>query len=140
MLIPKDDPGRPIEVPEGFDQKPAGAAVGDDGTVACVGCRQRIPLDRADIVGQGYRCARCSHQASVNALVTGRSDISAHLDGDQRRALHASGVKLVVSGLALIVLGVVVVAVIPEAIKALGVSIGGLALASLGYTRMRAAR
>jgi hypothetical protein len=95
MFIPKDDPGRPIEVPAGFDQKPAGAAVGDDGTVACVACRQRIPLANADIVGQGYRCARCSHQASVNALATGRSDVGAHLDANQRAELHASGVKLV---------------------------------------------
>jgi uncharacterized protein (DUF697 family) len=45
-----------------------------------------------------------------------------------------------VDGLALIVLGIVVVAAMPEFIKALGISIGGVALASLGYTRMRAAK
>lgn len=140
MFIPKDDPGRPIEVPDGFDQKPAGAAVGDDGMVACVVCRTRLPLASADIVGQGYRCPRCSHQASVNALATGRSDVASHLDQAQREALHASGVKLVLTGLAMIVIGIAVVVVMPEFIKAIAISIGGVAMASLGYTRMRAAR
>lgn len=76
----------------------------------------------------------------MNALATGRSDVGAHLDARQREALHASGVKLVVTGIAMIVLGIVVVAAMPEFVKALGISIGGVALASLGYTRMRAAR
>jgi hypothetical protein len=135
----REDPGRPIEIPAGFDQKPAGAAVRDDGSVTCVTCNARIPLAQADIVGQGYRCTRCSAQANVNALA-GRSDVSAHLDDAQRAGLHRSGVRLLVGGLALIALGAVILVVLPRAMKALGLCIGGLALASLGVTRMRAAR
>jgi hypothetical protein len=135
----REDPGRPIEIPEGFDQKPAGAAVSDDGMVACVTCRTRVPLAQADIVGQGYRCARCSQQASVNALA-GRSDVGAHLDRAQREGLHRSGVQLLLGGLAMIAGGIIIVVIIPAAIKAIGLSVGGLAVASLGVTRMRAAR
>lgn len=139
MFISDDDPGLPVEVPVGLDQKPAGAAVGDDGTVACVACRQRLPLAQADIVGQGYRCARCSQQASVAALAVGASDASAHLDDAQREGLHRSGVQLLISGLAIIALSIIIL-VTMQTLDAIAVFAAGLFAASLGVTRMRAAR
>lgn len=143
MFNPEDDPGLPVEVPVGFDQKPAGAAVGDDGMVACVTCRQRLPLAQADVVGQGYRCPRCSQQASVAALAVGASDASAHLDDAQREGLHRSGVRLLIIGLA-IVASSIIIAVIEQNLEgigeAIGVFAGGLLLATLGVTRIRAAR
>jgi hypothetical protein len=139
MFSPEDDPGLPVEVPVGFDRKPAGAAVGDDGTVACVTCRQRLPLAQADIVGQGYRCPRCSQHASVAALAGGASDASAHLDDALREGLHRSGVQLLVAGLAIVALSIIIV-VIVQTIKAIAVFAGGIAAVSLGITRMRAAR
>jgi hypothetical protein len=139
MFIPKDDPGLPVEVPVGFDLKPAGAAVGGDGMVGCVTCRQRLPLAHADIVGRGYRCPRCSQQASVAALAVGASDASAHLDDAQREGLHRSGVQLLISGLAIVALSIIIVVTV-QTLKAIAVFAGGIAAVSLGITRMRAAR
>jgi hypothetical protein len=139
MFGPEDDPGLPVEVPVGFDQKPAGAVVGDDGMVACVTCRQRLLLAQADIVGQGYRCTRCSQQASIAALAVGASDASAHLDDAQREGLHRSGVQLLISGLAIVALSIIILVTV-QTLDAIGVFAAGLLLASLGVTRVRAAR
>lgn len=139
MFSPDDDPGLPVEVPVGFDRKPAGAAVGDDGTVACVTCGQRLPLAQADVVGQGYRCPRCAQAASVAALADGASDAAAHLDDVQRAGLHRSGVRLVVGGLAIVASSIIIL-VIEQTFEAIAVFAGGLAAVSLGVTRMRAAR
>jgi hypothetical protein len=135
----EDDRGLPVEIPEGFDRKPAGAAIGNDGTVACVTCGRRLPFAQADVVGQGYRCVRCSQHASVAALA-GRSDVDAHLDSAQRTALHDSGVRFLIEGIGIIVLGIVILVLCATPSQALGVSAGGLAVASLGVTRIRASR
>jgi DNA-directed RNA polymerase subunit RPC12/RpoP len=36
-------------------------------TVSCIGCDARLPLARADIAATGYRCARCSLLAQIDA-------------------------------------------------------------------------
>lgn len=139
MVSLDDEPGPPVEVPVGFDRKPAGAAVGDDGTVACVTCGRRLPLAQADVVGQGYRCPRCTQHASVAALAGGAADAAAHLDDAQREGLHRSGVRLLVGGLAIVASSIIIL-VLEQTLEAIAVFAGGIAAVSLGVTRMRAAR
>jgi hypothetical protein len=82
-----------LHVPESALQRPAGAAVDGDGTVACIACATRIALASADIVGQGYRCQPCSRAAQLAAL-QGKRDVAAHLDGDERASLVAASNRL----------------------------------------------
>lgn len=120
-------------------RKPAGAAIDGDGNVACVACGGKLPMVKADVVGQGYRCPPCSAKAHIEALSTGRGDAAANLDAAEREAMHASGVRLMGTGIAAIVGGLCVFLIgLPKAGGFL--FIAGLAGAGSGYSRMRGAR
>ena len=82
--------------------KPAGATVDVNGNVTCIACGTQLPVAKADIVGQGYRCAPCSHRADVNALATGASDVGANLSTDDRSNMRTSGFKLMIPGIAML--------------------------------------
>src|SRR5436190_23906133 len=100
--------GPPLHVPAEALRKPQGAAVAADGTVACVSCGNRFPLSAVDVVGQGYRCAPCGHQAHVTALEKGNPNIDAgaHLSPALRAELLHTGKLMLLGGGALLVLGV----------------------------------
>jgi hypothetical protein len=97
----------PLFVPD--LSKPAGASVDADGNVGCISCQTRLPASKMDIVGQGYRCAPCSHKAEVDRLVHGGNDVSANLSSSDRSALASGGLLLVFSGIGLSALGVALV-------------------------------
>ncbi len=98
----------PLYVPD--LSKPAGAALDESGNAACITCKMRLPPAKMDIVGQGYRCAPCSHKAQIDMLAHGGNDVSANLSGADRDALSSAGVKLVASGVGVTILGVVLIA------------------------------
>ncbi len=56
------DKPRPLYVPD--LSRPAGADVDAHGEVACVVCGTHVNVMDADVVGKGYRCARCSMLAT----------------------------------------------------------------------------
>ena len=140
-----DHDGPELHVPAEALRKPRGAEVGEDGKVTCIACAGRITLANADIVGQGYRCAPCSHQAEVAALQSGREnvDASAHLSRGAREHLRKQGTMMIIGGVALIVAGVAVFIATMSAGSGtkLGVFIaaGGVALAGTGAVRKSAA-
>jgi DNA-directed RNA polymerase subunit RPC12/RpoP len=61
--------------------RPAGADVDKHGEVACVTCGKRVSVMEADVVGLGYRCARCS------ATATADDDVVASLPASERSSL-----------------------------------------------------
>lgn len=105
---PVADPAMEVYVPAGALIKPAGAAHNLDGSVTCVACGQSIALAQADIVGEGYRCAACSHRAEV-ARAHGQSDVGSHLSRRDRRELMGGGAANI-GGVLLIVGGIVLLA------------------------------
>jgi len=72
---------RPLYVPD--LSRPAGADVDAFGEVGCIACGQRVSVMDADVVGLGYRCARCS------MLATPDDDIAASLAPSQQPPLRA---------------------------------------------------
>lgn len=116
---------------------PAGAAVAADGTVACVACGSRLPIARMDVVGQGYRCAPCSHRAEIAALSTGAVDAGANLSDTDRDQLRTAGTQTLLGGVGIAILGGCLVAFVPRlgiALLFLGISTG-----AVGLQRKRAA-
>lgn len=105
-----DHDGPPLHVPAEALRKPKGAEVGADGKVTCISCGQRLPLSAVDIVGQGYRCAPCTHQAEVTALEHGGANIDAgaHLSRGAREELRRQARALLVGGAALLAAGIVI--------------------------------
>lgn len=99
--------GPELHVPPEALHKPKGAEVGDDGKVRCVSCGERFPPSAVDIVGQGYRCVPCGHQAQVASLERGGAnvDAGAHLSRGERDRLREQGRAMVLGGLALAVIG-----------------------------------
>ncbi len=136
-----DDTSPAPVVPEDLD-RPAGAEVAADGTVACVSCRKRLAVGDADIVGKGYRCVPCGQQAQIRELQGGRSDIRAHLSERDRLRLYREGQRSLWGGVAMSIAGVIAIPFVeylhPKFIGAL--IIGGIAIASWGYSRVRASR
>jgi hypothetical protein len=120
--------GPPLHVPPEALYKPKGAEVGDDGKVACVSCGQRFALSAVDIVGQGYRCAPCSHQAHVAGLELGREnvDAGAHLSRGERERLREQGVAMLWGGAGLVVIGAVLLIATFDTI---GMKLGGFLIA-----------
>ena len=100
--------GPELHVPPEALRKPAGAAVGDDGNVGCVSCGGRFPVSAVDIVGQGYRCVPCGHQAHVASLDRGGAnvDAGAHLSRDERDRLREQGKLMMIGGGVVLVLGI----------------------------------
>lgn len=139
--ILKDPEPLPLDVPEHLE-KAAGAEVAADGTVACIGCQHRLPVAEADIVGMGYRCTRCSQQASIAMLSGGRSDIRAHLDERDRRKMYRDGAIMVVLGIVMMIGGTALAftEILDEPRNALTLAVGGIGVASFGVMRIRAAR
>lgn len=137
MGIFQNDAPPPLYVPD--LTKPAGATVDVDGNVTCVTCGSKLPVARADVVGQGYRCPACSAKAEIAALTGGPSDVSANLSASDRKALRLSGWKLIGPGVLAIIAGGVL---IPFAGPRLCGSLifGGGGSCALGLMRMRAAR
>ena len=82
---------------------PAGATPNVDGSVVCFQCGRSMTLAQADIVGEGYRCAVCSHNAQV-AIAHGQSDLGSHLSRRDRGELAGfsapigGGIALLVGG------------------------------------------
>jgi hypothetical protein len=144
-MFDDDHDGPPLHVPEEALRKPKGAAVGADGKVACVSCGGRFPLSAVDIVGQGYRCAPCTHQAHVVSLDRGGEnvDASAHLSRDARDHLREQGTTMLLGGAALLAVGIVIfIATIANDIgPKLGaiVAAGGVALVVTGSMKKSAA-
>jgi predicted anti-sigma-YlaC factor YlaD len=94
-----EDRPRPLYVPD--LSRPAGADVDAQGHVRCVACGASVDVTTADIVGKGYRCARCS------ALATPEDDADASLSPSEQAHVpdppRAS--RLVLAGVAFVVLG-----------------------------------
>ena len=109
-MFDDDHDGPPLHIPEEALRKPKGAEVGADGKVSCVSCGERFPLSAVDIVGQGYRCAPCTHQAHVASLDRGGEnvDASAHLSRGLREDLRKQGRALTLGGYALLAVGVAI--------------------------------
>jgi len=127
----------PLIVPASALEKPEGAEVGEDGNVGCVTCGQRFPPSKMDIVGMGYRCAPCSHQAEIGRL-QGGADAAAHLDRGEREGLRAAGAQKVAAGVAMLVGGVVVLAIgLPR--TGIALLVGGGAWIGVGVARKDAA-
>jgi hypothetical protein len=128
----------PLFVPD--LSKPATAAVDADGNVTCIQCKTKLPLSRADVVGQGYRCPACSARAEISQLSGGPSDISANLSHADRRGMHNAGMALIVPGVLMIVGGVVLFGVIPGARLPIYLVIAGIMSAGAGLAKTSAAK
>jgi len=99
-----DNPGPVLYVPD-MSQAPT-ARVAPDGTVECVACKTRLPVANADVVGQGYRCARCSAKAEVARLAGGKSDVADHLSDANRADLRKLGTLYLALGGVITFLGI----------------------------------
>ena len=117
--------GPPLHVPAEALRKPKGAEVGDDGKVGCVSCGERFALSAVDIVGQGYRCVPCGHQAHVASLDRGGAnvDASAHLSRGAREELRTQAKNLMMGGALLLVIGFIIL-MVGFASGGLGMKIG----------------
>jgi hypothetical protein len=133
-LFDQGDPP-PLYVPD--LTKPAGATVDADGKVTCIGCQTKLPLSRADVVGQGYRCAACSSKAELNALTGGPSDVGANLSVEDRRGLRRAGAAMIVPGILMILGGLIAIPYFRRLPAYLIVA--GIAGIGAGVGRMRAA-
>ena len=143
-MFSDDHDGPELHIPPEALRKPKGAEVADDGTVECVACRHRVALANADIVGQGYRCAPCTHKATIDSLNRGESvDVGAHLSKGAREELRRTGTAMLMGGLALLAVGVVIfiAALSSDVGTKLGglVGAGGFALAVTGSMKRSAA-
>lgn len=124
-----DHDGPPLHVPDEALRKPAGAEVGADGRVACISCKERFPLSAVDIVGQGYRCAACSHQAHVASLDRGGAnvDAGAHLSRGAREDLRRQAGLFMMGGGVLLVVGIgIFIATLSSGV---GTKLGGIVAA-----------
>lgn len=122
--------GPPLHIPAEALRRPRGAAIGDDGRVGCVACGERFPLSAVDIVGQGYRCAPCGHQAHVTSLERGGEnvDANAHLSRGLREDLKRQARGLMLGGIALVLVGAALF--IATLSSGIGTKLGGLIAAS----------
>jgi len=138
MGIFQDDQPPELFVPD--LTRPAGATVDADGNVACVTCGTKLPVARADVVGQGYRCPPCSAKADLAKLTGGPSDIDANLSASDRAGMRAFGAKFIGLGALMMVGGVLgYVAIGP--LRVFGyLVVGGLGFLVFGITRYTAAR
>ncbi len=124
--------------------KPQGAAVAADGTAACVACGARKPVAQLDVVGQGYRCAPCSHKAEIAALAHGASDVGHNLSSHDRSSLRSSGIAMLFGGIGLAVLGGILLAAGMGSSRggfklSLGLIFAGVLTCGIGVSKMNAA-
>ena len=103
MDIFQDDRPPELFVPD--LTRPAGAAIDADGNVTCVTCGTKLPVAKADVVGQGYRCPPCSAKADLAKLTGGPSDIAANLSDGDRAGMRAFGAKFIGLGILMAVGG-----------------------------------
>ena len=115
--------------------KPAGAVLDESGRATCITCGTKQPLAQMDVVGQGYRCAACSHKAQIMALTTGQDDMSSNLSSGDRSKLRSSGIALIATGIAGVVGGIALLAV-----TGIGryIIIGGVGSLAMGFNRLKA--
>ena len=132
MSIFRDDPGRPLHVPD--LARSVGSTVDADGTVACVVCETRILLAKADVVGLGYRCVPCSRRAELHELQSGAPDNSVNLHDGDRARLWADAGRYIGLGVPLIGLGIVLAMISPQ----LGLFVAGAGASALAIAWMRA--
>jgi hypothetical protein len=86
-------------------------------------------MSAVDIVGQGYRCAPCGHQAHVASLERGANvDAGAHLSKGARDDLKQQAKTLMAGGICLLALGVIVMVALFN--TSLGMKGGGLLIAA----------
>jgi len=109
MGLYQSDPP-PLFVPD--LSKPAGATVDADGNVTCVTCHTKLPVAKADVVGQGYRCPQCTGKAELAKLTGGPSDIDVNLSSQDRSAMRGFGAKAIMLGIAMATGGVAIYALI----------------------------
>lgn len=128
----------PLYVPD--LSKPAGATVDADGNVTCIQCHAKIPLSRADVVGQGYRCPPCSARAEISALSGGPSDVGANLSLTDRRGLSSAGAAMMIPGALMIVGALILFATWPGTRAPIYLLIGGILSCGAGFAKMSAAR
>ena len=112
-------------------------AANHDNQVACVICRAMAPLAKADVVGMGYRCQACSHEAEL-AILTGGGDAASHFSAAERKGLSRSGLTLVVMGALVMLLGVVLLGFLRPRWGLMTV-VGGVAMMGTGWSRHQAA-
>ena len=120
--------------------KPQGAAVDSEGNVTCIACGGKLPLAKADVVGQGYRCAPCSAKAEIQRLATGRSDIADNLSSTERAAMRNRGILSVFGGIALIGGGVALFAIGFVGRLPLALIVLGIATATYGGSQISGSR
>jgi len=138
MGIFQDDRAPELFVPD--LSRPAGATVDADGNVACVTCGTKLPVAKADVVGQGYRCPACTAKADLAKLTGGPSDIAANLSLDDRAGMRAFGAKFIGLGILMMVGGGIGYAAIGP-LRAFGyLCVAGLGTLIFGITRYTAAR
>lgn len=138
MGIFQDDRPPELFVPD--LTKPAGAAIDAAGNVACITCGTRLPVAKADVVGQGYRCPACSAKADLARLTGGPSDIDANLSAADRSGMRAFGLKFIGLGVLMMGGGIVGYAAIGP-LRLFGYLIAaGFGSMVFGITRYTAAR
>lgn len=123
-------------VPEGALRRPEGATIDDQGLVTCVGCKMKIPVAKADIVGMGYRCQPCGVRASIDKL-GGRGDASSHLSDTERSGLRANGTMVMWGGAGTIALGGLLFLATYIRTGTAAILIGVIAIA-IGFARRKA--
>lgn len=134
----QDDKGPPLFVPN-LD-RPAGAIVDADGSVTCVTCHTKLPVAKADVVGQGYRCAPCSAKADLAKLTGGPSDLDANLSSSDRDAMRSFAWKWIGLGILMAAGGLLVYAAIGPLRIGSYLIVAGIGSCIFGGTRLSAAR
>ena len=138
MGIFQDDRPPELFVPD--LTRPAGVTVDADGNVACVTCGSRLPVAKADVVGQGYRCPACSAKADLAKLTGGPSDIAANLSDDDRRGMRAFAARFIGLGVLMIAGGIMGYAVVGPLRLFSYLIVAGLGSIIFGVMRYTAAR
>jgi len=137
MGLFQDDRAPELFVPD--LTKPAGAAVDAAGNVTCVTCGTQLPVAKADVVGQGYRCPPCTAKADLARLTGGPSDIAANLSAADRDGMRAFGLKFIGLGVLMIAGGVLGYAAIGPLRAFSYLVVAGLGTMVFGITRYTAA-
>jgi hypothetical protein len=123
-------------VPQDALRRPEGATVDENGLAACVVCKMKVPVAKADIVGMGYRCQPCGVKASIDKL-SGRGDASSHLNESERIGLRANGAMVMWGGAGMVVLGALLFLATYIRSGTAAAMIGVIAIA-IGFARRKA--
>jgi hypothetical protein len=72
-----------------------------------------LPMARADVVGQGFRCPQCTAKAEVAMLAGGKSDVADHLSEKNRDVLRKQALFFLAIGGVVTALGVILFFAMP---------------------------